>query len=218
MATLCLLHGAWHDGSCWEQVVESLNSHGHDATAPDLPFHDPRAGFADRIRPALGAIEGVAGAVVVVGHSMASAYAPAVAAARPGTLLVLLCPGLGSVREGFPWPPTGPDGTSVWDVQTAIDAMYPRLAPAKALALAQRLRPMAPAPDEPPLVRNPDLPTVIVYAADDELFEPSRERSIARDLLGEEPIEIGGGHFPMAEDPRALGDLLDRLASAAALT
>jgi pimeloyl-ACP methyl ester carboxylesterase len=27
-----------------------------------------------------------------------------------------------------------------------------------------------------------------------------------------EPIEIPGGHFPMVEDPKALADLLDRLA------
>jgi len=30
--------------------------------------------------------------------------------------------------------------------------------------------------------------------------------------FGIEPIEISGGHFPMAEDPEALADLLDRLA------
>jgi hypothetical protein len=30
--------------------------------------------------------------------------------------------------------------------------------------------------------------------------------------LGIQPIEIPGGHFPMAEDPKALADLLDRLA------
>jgi pimeloyl-ACP methyl ester carboxylesterase len=35
---------------------------------------------------------------------------------------------------------------------------------------------------------------------------------MARELLGIEPIEIPGGHFPMVEDPVALADLLDRLA------
>jgi pimeloyl-ACP methyl ester carboxylesterase len=90
--------------------------------------------------------------------------------------------------------------------------MYPRLPPETARALAQRLRPMAPPPGEYPLPGPPVMPTVLVYAADDEFFEPAWERFMARELLGIEPIEIPGGHFPMAEDPVALTDLLDRLA------
>jgi hypothetical protein len=35
---------------------------------------------------------------------------------------------------------------------------------------------------------------------------------MARELLGIEPIEISGGHFPMVENPKALATLLDRLA------
>jgi hypothetical protein len=35
---------------------------------------------------------------------------------------------------------------------------------------------------------------------------------MATELLGIEPIEIAGGHFPMAEDPDALAELLDHLA------
>jgi hypothetical protein len=39
--------------------------------------------------------------------------------------------------------------------------------------------------------------TTLIYAADEEFFEPEWERFIARELLGAEPIEIPGGHFPM---------------------
>ena len=35
---------------------------------------------------------------------------------------------------------------------------------------------------------------------------------MARELLGIEPIEIPGGHFPMVEAPEALAALIDRLA------
>jgi hypothetical protein len=35
---------------------------------------------------------------------------------------------------------------------------------------------------------------------------------MARELLGIEPIEIAGGHFPMVEDPEALAGVLDRVA------
>jgi pimeloyl-ACP methyl ester carboxylesterase len=180
--------------------------------APDLPFHDPRTTVDDRVRPALQAIDGAADPVVVVGHSMAARYAPLVAAQRPGALVVHLCPALGPLREGFPFPASGSDGTCAWDVEKALDVMYPRLAPARARALAQRLHPMAPPADGRPAVDRPDVPTAFVYTTDDEFFAPASQRSIARETLGIEPIEIPGGHFPMVEDPDALADLLDRLA------
>ena len=222
MATFCLLHGDWHDGSCFDPLVEELAARGHKAVAPNLPYGDPTAGFAQRIQPAVQALEGVSGPVVVVGHSVGSGYAPLVAAARPCSLLVHLCPRLGpfppprgapsTFREGFPFPPRNEDGAMVWDPDAAVDAMYARLDPDTARALARRLRPATSPPDEYPLPEHPDVPTVLVYATDDEIFEPAWERFMAHELLGIEPIEIPGGHFPMAEDPAALADLLDRLA------
>lgn len=222
MATIGLLHGAWHDPSCWEPVTERLEALGHSTTAPDLPLHDPTAGYERRVRPALEALEEADGPVVVVAHSQSSGLGPLVAAARPVSLLVYLCPRMGSFepphgapgafREGLPFPPALPDGTTVWDPEAAIEAMYPRLPPETARALAQRLRPMAMPPDDYPLREHPDVPTALVYAAEDEFFEPAFERFMARELLGIDPIELPGGHFPMAEDPGALAELLDRLA------
>jgi pimeloyl-ACP methyl ester carboxylesterase len=221
MATFCLVHGNWHDGWCWEPLVQRLKSHGHDAVTPDLPYDDSRAGYEDRIRPALHALESVEGPVVV-GHSVGSGYAALVGAAHPDSLLVHLCPRLGpfppppgapdTFREGFPFPPRRPDGASVWDADAAIDAMYSRLPAETARALAKRLRPAAPAAGEYPLSGHPDIPTALIYTTDDEFFEPAWERFMARELLGVEPIEIPGGHFPMVEDPDTLADLLDRLA------
>jgi pimeloyl-ACP methyl ester carboxylesterase len=153
---------------------------------------------------------------------MGSAYATLVAVARPGSLLVHLCPRLGGFepppgtpdpfREGFPFPADRTNGTSVWEPEAAVGAMYSRLPAETAAAFAQRLRPMAQPPDEYPLSDYPEIPTVLVYAADDEFFEPAWERFMARELLGIEPIEISGGHFPMVENPKALATLLDRLA------
>lgn len=223
MATFCLLHGAWHNGSCWEPLVEHLRARGHEAVAPDLPYDDPKAGFEERVRPALDALDDVSDPLVVVGHSVGSGYAPLVAVKRPGALLIHLCPRLGpfrpppgaprTFRDGFPFPPRNQAGEAVWDRQTAIDAMYSRLPKEAARALADRLRPFASAAGEYPLPGHPHVPTVLIYAADDEIFEPAWERFMARELLAIEPIEIPGGHFPMVEDPAALADLLDRLAS-----
>jgi len=223
VSLFCLIHGAWHDGSCWDPLIRDLQARGHEAVAPDMAaYGDPAAGYAERARPALTALAGAGESVVVVGHSMGSAYAPLVAAQAPGALLVHLCPRLGPFppppgappmfREGFPIPPTRPDGTSVWDPAAAIIAMYSRLPPDTGRALAHRLRPMAPPSGAYPLSGHPDVSTALVYTSDDELFEPPWERFMARQLLGIEPIEIAGGHFPMIEDPATLADIFDGLA------
>jgi pimeloyl-ACP methyl ester carboxylesterase len=222
VATFCLLHGAWHDPSCWDPVRERLGALGHDSVAPDLPLHDPAAGYERRVGPALAALDEAEGRAVVVAHSQSSALGALVAAARPVSLLVYLCPRMGSFevppgaptafREGLRLPPARPDGATAWDPETAIEVMYPRLPPESAGSLAQRLRPMAMPPGDYPLREHPKVPTELVYAAEDEFFEPAFERFMAREVLGVEPIELAGGHFPMAEDPDGLAELLDRLA------
>jgi len=222
VATFCLVHGAWHEPSCWDELTPHLMERGHQVVIPDLPLQDPEAGFDERIRPALEAIDGVDGPLVIVGHSRGTTYSSLVAAARPDAMLVHLCPRLGGFepppgapdqfREGVPFPETRPDGTSVWDEEVAIQALYGRVPPPRANILAGRLRPLAMPEEEYPLDAPPGNATVLIYAADDELFEPAWERFMARELLGVEPIEIPGGHFPMAEDPDALAEVLDHLA------
>jgi pimeloyl-ACP methyl ester carboxylesterase len=213
VAAFCLVHGAWHDGACWDHVTGPLSAAGHAVVAPDLPFDNPAATFDERVAPALQAIEALADPLVVVGHSMGAGYAPSIAAPRDGSLLVQLCPGVGPLREAFPWPPTRADGTSAWERDAALAALYPRLDSAEARRLADHLRPLARAAGGRPRRPRPQDP-VVVIALEDELFDPSTERAAARDRLGVEPIEIPGGHFPMAEDPEGLAELLDRLAAA----
>ena len=90
--------------------------------------------------------------------------------------------------------------------------MYRRLPADRAKALAERLRPMAMPAGDYPLAAHPDVPTALLYAAEDEFFEPAWERFMARELLGIEPIELPGGHFQMVEEPNRLAAVLDRLA------
>ena len=223
MATFCLLHGAWHDPTCWEPLAERLEAVGHSTLAPDLPLHEPAAGYEQRVHPAIVKLDDAEDPVIVVAHSQSSALGPLVAAARPISLLVYLCPRMGSIepplgapdpfREGIPFPAARADGTTAWDPETAIAVMYPRLSPENAQALAMRLRPMAMPADEYPLQEHPEIPTALIYATEDELFEPDFERFMARELLGIDPIEFHSGHFPMVEDPKTLSGLLDQSAS-----
>src|SRR6478672_7180122 len=74
-ATFCLIHGNWHDGSCWTTLVERLRARGHEAVAPDLPFDDPRADYEARAQPALAALNGVDGFVDAIGARCIRRYA-----------------------------------------------------------------------------------------------------------------------------------------------
>jgi pimeloyl-ACP methyl ester carboxylesterase len=219
--TFCLLHGNWHDGSCWDELIPELEARGHEAVAPDLPIDDPATTYEERVRPALDAVSGVRGPIAVVGHSASSGYAAIVAERVRARLLVHLCPRLEQFqppdsprvfRETLRFPPRRPDGTIEWDPDDAIAQMYPRLPAEKAAALAETLRPTAPPAGSYPLDEHPDVPVALIYATEDEFFEPEWERFVAREMLGVEPIGIPGGHFPMAEDPQRLADVLDGLA------
>jgi pimeloyl-ACP methyl ester carboxylesterase len=201
--------------------VERLRERGHDVVAPDMPFDDPRLTFEERARPAMDALEGVDGAVVV-GHSVASAEAPIVAAKRDAALVVYLCPRFGSFepppgapaafQETLTFPPRGADDRMIWEPEAALAQMYGRLEPETARGLAARLRPSATPVGDYPLTEHPAIPAALVYGSYDEFFRPEWERFVAREMLGVEPIELATGHFPMVEDPDGLVQILDRLA------
>lgn len=39
MSTFVLVHGAWHDGSAWQAVIDHLEARGHEAFAPTIAGH-----------------------------------------------------------------------------------------------------------------------------------------------------------------------------------
>ena len=39
MSTFVLIHGSWHDGSAWRQVMKRLGHHGHEAFGPTVAGH-----------------------------------------------------------------------------------------------------------------------------------------------------------------------------------
>src|SRR4051794_28852958 len=216
--TFCLLHGKWHDSSCWEPLVRELEARGHRCATPDLPFHDPAATHDQRAQPALAALREAEGPVAVVGHSLAAAIAPLVAVGAEATTLVYLCPaptgpcnvdvGVPPIRPGFPFPPDREDGTSVWDPDAAIAAMYERLTPEAARNMAAALHPGASPPDAYPLDGSPDVRSGLIAAREDEFFVVEWSRAVARKVLDTEAVEMPTGHFPMIEAPAELARLL----------
>src|SRR3954449_9066986 len=204
MATVCLLHGNWHDGSCWEPLARRLEQLGHRVLAPDLPLDDPAAGYAERARPAIEALASAEPPVAVVGHSLAAGIAPIVAAGTGAAIVIYLCPaptgpfagvdvGIAPLRRTFPLPSPDEHGASVWDAEVAVGTMYARVPADLARAVAERLRPGSLAPDRYPLSGHPDAPGRLILTTEDEFFDPEWSRRVASAVLHTEPIEMTAG-------------------------
>jgi pimeloyl-ACP methyl ester carboxylesterase len=221
MATFGLVHGAWHGGWCWGLLVDELVRRGHVCVAPDLPFDDPSSNWDTVADVMTDALDG-ADDPVMVGHSLGALAIPLVARRRPVKLLVYLCPATPTATPplGSP-PPFQPAyraylasvhvdelGRDRWDPDDAVRDMYRHVEPELAKWASSQLRPDA-GHGAYPLEGPPRLPSLFVYATEDEIFTPESRQWVARHVFGLEPIAIKGGHFPMLEAPSALADLLE---------
>lgn len=94
--TLLLIHGAWHGAWCWDATVAALRDRGHAAVAPDLPGMGddltPLAGltFDDWIDRMVEVVDGIAGPIILVGHSRGGIVISQLAERRPDRIARLV--------------------------------------------------------------------------------------------------------------------------------
>lgn len=75
MANFILIHGAWHGGWCWEEIVPALAHLGHRVLAPDLPGmgEDAASGHIATLDEwamfVAGMASGMEGPTILAGHS-----------------------------------------------------------------------------------------------------------------------------------------------------
>src|SRR5580693_10169488 len=67
--TVVLVHGAWADGSCWQNVILPLQRLGLDVICAPIPL----TSLSDDIAAVSRALERTTGPVVLVGHAYAGA-------------------------------------------------------------------------------------------------------------------------------------------------
>jgi pimeloyl-ACP methyl ester carboxylesterase len=234
-----LVHGAWHDASCWRHVVEELGHRGHDALAVDLPADRPGLGavaYAEAVEAAVGSV-GPSDRLVVVGHSLGGLTAPVVAQRLgPERVAALVLVGALVPRPGMSFDDQvradpgimargfgrgqcrQDDGTTVWPPDAAATDLYRGVAAETSEQVVAdavgRLRAQAwtVSREVTPLAAWPAVPTVVLVCADDRVVEPGRSRTRARELPGTEIVELPGGHFPMLTRPAELAAILGRVA------
>ena len=154
MATFVLVHGSWHGGWCWREVVPLLRAAGHAVYTPTLTGLGARAHLlADSVNLTTHIQDIVSllfyedlTAVVLVGHSYAGAVISGVAARTPERLASLIYVDAYLPREG----------------QSLFDVLSPeeQQAGQAALATGTGLRPPV-----PPAVLGITDPTMAAWVA-----------------------------------------------------
>lgn len=160
--------------------------------------------------------------VIVVGHSLGGMTVPLV----PAHTHVYLCayvpqPGRALTNRGSEAFGPGFAASAVRDelerpywpdpAAAARDLQYP----AESATLAGRLRRQArkPSVERSPLDAHPDTQRAYIVCTDDYAVPPDWQRTVAREELGVQPIELDSGHSPMLTCPAELAAVLDRLAA-----
>jgi len=227
VATYGLVHGAWHDASCWERLTPELEQRGHRVIAVDLPCDDPSATFSTYADLVVGALKGEQD-IVLVGHSVAGLTIPIAAASLPVRRLIFLCaliasPGrsfLEQLEEDpemlFPGYQAGLSEADAhlrrWvDFELAREILYADCDEPIAKRALERLRPQALTPyGEPcPLDELPQVERAYIVCSGDRLVNPEWAGRAVSDRLGVEPVELPGSHSPFLSRPADLAHLLD---------
>ena len=212
-----LVHGAWHDATCWDAVVTELEARGVASLAVRLPL----TGLADDVQAVREAITRAGQGCLVLGHSYGGVVISTAAAdSAEVTRLIYLAAFLTEPDEdmfafmaGGKLPESlafGEDGSVSVVPERAVDVFYGDVDPETARAMVQRLRPMA-GPgvgDIQPGEAWRSVPTTYVVCSHDQAIPVEGQRRMA--VRAEEVVEWPTSHSPFLSRPQAVADLVAR--------
>lgn len=222
--TIVLIHGAWADGSCWQEVIPILQKSGYKVVAAQLPL----ANFAEDVSFAKRVIEGQRGPVVVVGHSYGGAIITE-AAAKNGNVKALVfiaafSPDLGespqSLQAGFARMPIGDAvvpaaaGFLYLDPSKFHSVMAHDLPEARASVLAAVQIPLFGASFATPVkeVAWKTIPSWFLIATADRAIDPNQQRFGAQ-RMGARVAEVDASHLPMLSKPEEVAEFIEAAAN-----
>jgi hypothetical protein len=205
--------------------VTELQRRGHRAIAVDLPIEDEDAGATEYAQAAAEAARAqLDGPLVAVGHSLAGIVIPLLPQLVEIQELVFLCallpmPGKSLVDQFAMQPEMAihvpPDavpgpGEPPASPELAVSIFYADCPDALAHAAVGRLRhqAMKPVMEPTPISSWPAVPFRYILGRDDRVINRAWARTEVPRRLGEQPIELAGGHSPFLARPVELADVL----------
>jgi len=218
MPDFVLIHSTGQSARGWDRLSKELEALGGRAYAVDLPNDQPDLQAEDYASFLANRYSDLAKPVVVA-HSGSGPLLPAVARTLGARRQVWLAawvphPSLSFIadvgahkEEAFDPDWVGQDPTV--DDEAAIHFVYHDCdAETQAWALTTR-RPFFPeAVYNETIALEPAIPSTYILALEDRTIRPGWQRTMARERLGIEPIELAGGHCPNVSRPGQLAEIL----------
>jgi pimeloyl-ACP methyl ester carboxylesterase len=224
--SVVLVHGAWADGSSWNDIIGPLLSKGLNVLAAPIPL----TSLSDDVAALDRALERVDGPVVLVAHAYAGAVIAATTDKRVQSLVFIaaLAPDEGeTVAEVFyrekphpKAPQLAPDAHGlIWMPQEAFGAAFSQHAsPERAALFAATQRPIAVAciQEKAPRPAWKVMPSWYLLAEEDRMINPGTQLFMARRMgarIRSEKVD----HTPLVTAPESVIEvILDAVASLAA--
>jgi pimeloyl-ACP methyl ester carboxylesterase len=216
--TVVLVHGAWHNDTCWNLVRGLLDERG----IPSVTVQLPQSTLDQDAAVVRTAIDEAPGDVIVVGHSWGGSPVT-MGAAGSDKVRHLVYLAAFMVEIGLPvtefetrHETTGaaamvPEGDyMVIDPDLAVAAFYHDVEPGLAAETAAELRPFELRgfqPVQTDLVAAwKTVPSTYVLTTDDRSVHPEDQRIMARNAT--EVVEIPTGHSPFLSRPDLVADIV----------
>jgi len=223
---IVLVHGAWADGSSWSSVIERLQAHGYNVTAPQFPL----TSLADDVARLRQILDLQDGPTVVAGHSYGGQIITALGADAPNvvglvyiaafgldegeSLGALLSQGpvtpalahLSTDKQGFGWLS---EDDFVHHFAADVDPVKARVMYAVQQALAGSAF-----TDVMGIPAWKSQPSWYLVASNDEAIPPAAERQFAG-RMGATTIEVASSHVAMVSHPDEVARLIESAAEGA---
>lgn len=223
MTTVVLVHGAWADGYCWNNVILPLRDRGFHVTTGPIPL----TSLSDDATALRRVVERTTGPVILVGHAYGGAVIAAVQDDRVKSLVYVaaLAPDEGeSVADIFyrnaphpRAPKLEPDAHGlIWMPEDAFgQAVAHRASPDQAAILAVVQRPIAVKciQEKAPTPAWKTRPSWFLVAEEDRMISPDTQRFMA-ERMGATICPYKVDHSPMLTAPDLVVDIILEAAQA----